>query len=263
MIRGTTTPTEVLQLEQSYTAIRHCLVHLAESPCAAPPEIKNTLEQSLVSLHKWFDTEKALKAQKNPDDWSCLPSAIAPCTAAAEKTCADVLVKAQDWLTELCKLANVDLEAASFKPTDKTEFTVGITKANAKVMELNLKRVTDTKQLEKYKGLQWKQLSSGARIEHPALDSFENTLAANRAHLQREIAKELPTSCIGMTLECREGWPALEDWITDIDIRRSFANTAVSLGWIAPTIDATEGPSSVSIKNLRHPLIEAQKTRTQ
>jgi DNA mismatch repair protein MutS len=58
-------------------------------------------------------------------------------------------------------------------------------------------------------------------------------------------------------------WQLIEKWLAKADIVVSHASVALKYGLTKPEIIGGEGPSSISVQNLRHPLIEAQKTRVK
>jgi DNA mismatch repair protein MutS len=63
----------------------------------------------------------------------------------------------------------------------------------------------------------------------------------------------------------RDTWKPIEEWIASTDIIITHASIVEKYGLVRPEIQITDDsqPSEVSIKALRHPLIEAQKTRVK
>lgn len=251
--RGTLKAIDVVNYAKSIRSS----IHLAEVLKASPLDanLKSSLEKTIHSFTELFDIEKAERAIEQSEDLGFLQVSTGPKSAAAEQKCQQILQKANDWLETLCKTCGVEDKTVYFRPTEKSMFLVHATKTAAKKIESVLK-VQKT-----YPKLSIKTLTSNARIEDPALDAIQAELDAARLQLQRCLAAELPSACIAFS-DTRDLWQPIEDWIVNVDLCLSMAYTATQQGWVQPTIEEGEH-SSFQVVDLRHPLIENQKTHSK
>jgi len=254
--RGTLKAIDVVNYTQSFRSAIHLAEILKNSPL--DNNLKDSLEKTITTFTELFDVAKAEKAIEHPEDLGFLQASIGPKSEAAEQKCQHILEKANEWLATLCKTCGVEDTTVYYRPTEKSMFLVHATKTSAKKIESLLKAQ------KIYPKLSIKMLTSNARIEDPALDIIQAELDAARLQLQRCLAAEMPSACITFS-ETRNTWQPIEDWIVNVDLCLSMARTAIQQGWIQPTIndsDTTEH-SYVKIIDLRHPLIEAQKTQSK
>ncbi len=272
IVRGTIQAADVLQLFQSYRSAEHLWSALKNSPftavAAVTADIQEKIQHCLTEFTALFDTEKAAKAQETPDEVGFLQTTVGPKTAEAENRVAEIYRKASLWLKNLAEFCKVKPDSVSYKPTEKNMFCIHTTKTTVKTIETTIKNaVTDLEyQKRDYSKLAYKTLTSAARIEHPALDKFQEELDSAKSLLARMMAAEVPAACIQYLTQTRECWQPIEDWVVNVDLALTMAKTAQQQGWVKPTIldttDATEA-SRVEIENLRHPLIEVQKRQSK
>jgi DNA mismatch repair protein MutS len=261
IIRGTVRATDIIQLNQSYQSVKLMWSATQCSPFQEPFTILDNTQACLKELHALFDVEKAIKAQESEDTLGFLKDSIAPKSAVAEQAVAAVYEKADEWLTELLRIASVSKDACYYKPTEKNMFALHSTKAAAKAIEKAAKHITSNA----YAKLSIKALTSAARIEHPILDMFQMELDSAKATLKRMVSAELPAACITYATATRSFWQNIEEWVVNLDLSLALAKTAKKEGWVKPEIEAadTTSASRLDITNLRHPLIEAQKRQSK
>ena len=263
IVRGTVRASDILQLYQTYQTSGHLMKALTDGPLS-PGSLPSSVELCLTEFVKGFDQQKALKAQAAEDDLGFLKDSVAPLTAAAEKRIQDIYTEANSWISELRAACGCEKEALYFKPTEKNMFCIHATKVTLKQVEAALKK---SALKETYVKLSCKTLSSAGRIEHPALDQFQERLDAAQTTLKRCLEQEVPAICIQYTKATREVWQPLEDWLTNVDLVLTMAKTAQQQGWVKPTIETgcCDGiePSRLVIEKLRHPLIETQNRQSK
>ena len=262
IVRGTVQASDILQLYQTYQTSGHLMKALKSGPLS-PGDLPSSVEICLTEFVKVFDQTKALAAQRTEGDLGFLQDLMAPLTAAAEKRIQDIYRDAETWITDLRTTCEVDKESLYFKPTEKNMFSLHATKSALKMVEVALKKPAVK---EAYAKLSCKHLTSGGRIEHPALEQFQEKLEAAQTVLKRCLEQELLPLCIQYTQATRLGWQPIEEWLTNVDLTVSMAKTAEAQSWVKPQIEenptATE-PSRVSIEKLRHPLIETQNRQSK
>lgn len=262
IVRGTVKAPDILQLYQTYQTSKHLMKALTSSPLH-PGDLPSKTETCLTEFVKGFDQQKALKAQSAEDDIGFLQDSVAPLTAAAEAKIQEIYSAAEAWISEFRSACGCEKESLYFKPTEKNMFCLHATKTTLKQVEAALKKPALK---ETYAKLSCKTLSSAGRIEHPALDQFQERLDTAQTTLKRCLEKEVLACCIQYTKATRDYWQPLEDWLTNVDLTLTMAKTAQQQGWVKPTIqtgcDETEA-SYLSIEKLRHPLIEVQNRQSK
>jgi DNA mismatch repair protein MutS len=262
LLRANIKPTDVIQLNQSYQSTGLLLDRLMNGPFGDMAEIQEKLHLCRKVFSQFFDIVKAEKAQEKEDELGCMLDSVAEKTAEAEKKIAGIYAKANEFLQELIVDCGVAGNSVYYRPTEKNMFCVHASKTVMKQMEKNIKQAPREIQ-EKYFNISFKSLTSAGRIEHSSLDKFQSELDSAKGLFSRSQSHDLPVVCFEYVNQTRLLWQSLEDWILTVDLALSMAKTAKRHGWIKPTIETTEGPSRVSIKNLRHPLIEVQKRQSK
>ena len=262
--RGALKATGLYQLHISYSAISELATLLTESPFQGYT-IGNIVRNCQRELAVVFDKEKALKAQENAADWGFLTESAGPRSAALELDIQRIHVEAHEWLAGLCIAAGLDSQALSYRPSEKVTYVVHGTKAVLTRIDEWGKHACEGKRIKEsnpYRGVSVSFQKSGGKLSHPMLDTFNERLDAKQTALARTFQHELNAACIAYMGATAERWSVLEEWVSSVDCMMSFAETAASQGWIFPTV--LEGSTgAVSVRGLRHPLIQAQKTRSQ
>jgi len=260
ILRGSLHAADCLNLHQSYQSAIHLWSIIQGSLFSASKTLLKDLQHCATQLQELFDIRKAEQAREYPEEYGFLQDSVGPKSAEAEEACAAVFEEANNWLINLRTLSGIANEQIYYKPTDKNEFCIHITKSAMTVLQRAVKQDSSGD----WAKISFKSLTSAGRIEHPILDYFQQQLDTKRAYLKRCLAVELPAVCIQYA-ETSSCWKHLEDWIVSIDLSLTMAKTAMSQGWVRPTIEpcgATD-VSRVQIQNLRHPLIEAQKRQSK
>jgi len=258
--RGVIKAGGVLQLYQSLKIMRGLHDRMGvDNPfiSAANDTIGNGLELCIATCDELFDQTKALKSQDAPQDWGFLKDGVGPQTAAVEQAIARIHTETAEWLRGLSLGSGLDL---AFKPTDKSDYAVHMTKVAINAVQAYTKTLPKT---DPYAACVFKALSSGGRLEHPWLDTQQVKLDAQRANLRRIYEAELMRTCISYSDKTHEYTGALEDWVVHIDHAATYAATNEKYNWVSPTIESNCETSGLDIKGLRHPLIEIQKTHIE
>lgn len=212
------------------------------------------INEALVIFNTLFDIDKA---KKSCDTLGFLQQSSGQKSYEAEIKCQEILDRANEWLNTLLKACKIEDNSVYFKPTDKSMFLIHATKTSSKKIEAAIKA-----DHQLYKGLIIRTLTSSSRIEHKFLDSLQADLDKAQAVLFRCLALEVPYACIEYSQKTSHCWQQIESWILNIDLSLSMSRTAFKYGWVEPTL--IDGKSAaLKIENLRHPLIEAQKTQSK
>lgn len=259
IIRGTVKAADVIQLHQSYQSILLLWKVVQRSPFSENPEIPKFTEDCLNAALSEFDIGKAIRALEKEGELGFLLDSVGKKTAEAEKRVAEIYQEANQWLHTFLDLVGATKESVYFKPTEKNMFCIHTTKNVLKTIESTVKRID----VGQYKGISFKTLTSAGRIEHSALDKFQEHLDSAKMVLARCLQVEVAGSCVRLSMETRHFWQTLEEWVTNLDLAFSMAKTSRQQGWVKPHIEIEEGSSRIQIEDLRHPLIECQKRQSK
>jgi DNA mismatch repair protein MutS len=259
IIRGTIKAADVIQLHQSYQSVLLLWNSVQGSPFSESDEIKTFTEECLAGFLAEFDIAKAIRAQDKEGELGFLLDSVGKKSADAEKRVAEIYDAANQWLQSFLDLVGATKDSVYFRPTEKNMFCIHTSKNILKSIETTSKKID----LKAFKGVSFKTLTSSGRIEHTALEQFQEQLDSAKMVLGRCLDAEVPVSCIRLSTTTRHLWQQIEDWVTNLDLAYCMAKTAKQQGWIKPTIETEEGPSRLQIENLRHPLIENQKRQSK
>ena len=267
IVRGTLEGEDILQLYQSYTSSQTiwelCLKN--NSPFLEPNTIPSFLQESLEIFNSLFDIEKAQKAKKEEkeDELSFFKGHVSPKIEEVEKEIQILYKDANEWLSMFMKEYSLDSTNMYYKPTEKNMFSIHCTKVAMKSIEK--KKLTTT-----YKNVHIKALTTSARMEHPDVEAFQVRLDIAKGKLHRLLCSEIPRVCIEYQRATQDFWFPIESWILNIDLAICMAKTANLYGFCRPVIEDTSNTANTSntasgvwIENVRHPLIEIQKTKSR
>jgi DNA mismatch repair protein MutS len=260
IIKGTVKANDIIQLHQSYQSILLLWKSVQASPFSECTEIQTSTNQCLTAFLTEFDVAKAIRAQDKEGELGFLLDSVGKRSADAEKRVAEIYEAANEWLQTFLDLVDITRDSVYFRPTEKNMFCIHTSKNVLKTIESSVKNI----ELGIYKGITFKSLTSAGRIEHNALERFQEQLDSAKSTLTRCLESEVAISCIRFSSATRHFWQPLEDWVTSLDLSFCMAKTARQQGWIKPTIETDkEGSSRLQIENLRHPLIENQKRQSK
>ena len=103
------------------------------------------------------------------------------------------------------------------------------------------------------------ELKSGGWIDCPELQKLNKEMVVLQEQLQRLVYTHQLDACQAIS-EHSAIWTEAEEWICHVDCTQCIGKTSVEHAWSRPTI--TDAPvSSVDIKQIRHPLVEASASR--
>lgn len=237
---GSPTALDILQLFQSYAHTECLLTDLADSPLAYSDAESFREYRSL--FNDCFDEDKANRRQ-NGEFVGYLRS---PKTIACETEIQELLDGWRKTWISFCK-ANHLPQTGSFERKD-SELHFECPRSMAKAL--------DAVQA-KTKEITYEMKKSGPLILHsPMLTSITSTFHDLCRKLETTLTQEL-------SILCDRVWSKLEpiqekwiDWIGYVDCTITLASVAVDQVWVRPSIS-----TELSVKGLRHPLIESRKTR--
>ena len=104
------------------------------------------------------------------------------------------------------------------------------------------------------------ELKSGGWVDCKRLQQLNRTLQKHRDTLAQLHTTYLMDACAAIASSA-DIWPLVEYWVSHIDSTQCIGYISKEKGWSCPTIESAEHGSSIDIKQLRHPLVEAAASR--
>lgn len=215
-------------------------------------EVEEAITNSLIHFKGLFNWEKVMQYTSETNEFeNWLQLSISENTEEALNVLLLVKKEADSWLREFEKYANLSEHTLEFKNTEATRYQVSITKTQHKAIG---NRLTGN---EKYS---YKTMSSNVRVESTNLNIINDRTASAEERFKSAFQKDLQNACIVYCKQTSNHWKLIETWLAKCDIIISHTLIVEKYGLTKPNIVESEN-SFVSFENLRHPLIEAQKTR--
>jgi DNA mismatch repair protein MutS len=254
---GESTTDEFVQLAQSYSAATDLL-----KPDTLPVSLKPhaTFQTALAAYRTLFtshiDHEKGMRAANSEDLTPFQPTPY-PSIAALEAAIQACIADFTTLQTEICTAAHIPAESLRLESREKEPFGLKASSAGMR----GLKAATTLPA-----GTTLHVLKSGGWVETPRLAQLNARLLQLRGQLAQAARTATLSVCTALTEAGQTLWTELEEWISHVDCTQCIAAVSATKGWVRPNVtasasaDASVG-SSVELRGVRHPLVEATGTR--
>ena len=235
---------EFSQLYQSYEAIEKIMSEVTSGTVLAAPFSKSEWSTYRNQFNKYIDPTKALQVS---EDQTPFNTETFPEIKETETAIVDVLAEFNKFKTDLAKVAGFSGDSLRLETREKEPFGLKGSSSQLKVLA-SIKNMLPS-------GLVIKELKSGGWIEHPILDKLNIQLIKLRDQLATRARKALLDTCQNISDSGTNIWAYVEEWISHVDCTQCIAKVSREKGYVMPEIvDGTS--ASISIKGLRHPLVE-------
>ena len=249
--RGQVTHVSAQQIVQTFEALKLLNMQLVSSPLFNT-QVADAITLCYETLKKLLNWSTVLEYTSESDEYiNWLHSSISPLSEEAYKNLSSIREEADKWLREFEIAAKITPNTLTFKNGESSRYQVTITKTQQKQIPS-----TQTKYI-------FKTMSSNVKVENAALDKLHDKTLAAESKFKLVAAKEIANFCIEYCKTTRTQWKVIDEWIAQTDISITHATIAEKYGLKKPTIIENSTFSEVNAENLRHPLIEAQKTRVK
>lgn len=238
---------DLVGLYQTYKEIRNLGTNISRAFFSPPkPE---TIAKVIQAWESYFSLQKAEKANENI---SFLKPGISEKVDKIEKSIQDIYDSVLSWMEPLSKELRIE---------EKDKTPINVRGAKPVIQAISGKRRPNG---EHYEGLECKQTKSvGHSIEAPFLEKANEKILALRSRLSEAVNEILPRICTEFYTQCGASWYEFEEFVEEVDCSLCFAKVAKERGFYKPQIIDNSAGSSISVKNLRHPLIEAISSRVK
>ena len=253
---GEITASEILLLDKSYICARRLADLLEGAPLSKGGDWSfETIETVMTSV---FSIEKAKNAS---EDAFCFANGRAPEVDHIELEIQDLFGSLQACLEGFRKWAGLPADALRLDFREVLGPTISGVKGTMAIVAQTIKSKGTT---VPYPGAQIQQKKSSSYMDVPFLETTFQQILRKRLELQAAIRAALPRLCAKVADTCLTAWGSLEDWIANVDVSSTIADISVERGFVKPCLfEPAEGTSFLAIEGLRHPLIEAIKTRVE
>jgi len=250
---GEITSSEILLLDKSYSASQRISEFLKESILSKGDQwTMETIRDGLASV---FSIERATRAS---EDAFCFQGGCAPEVERIEREIQELFTALKSCVSNVQRWAGLPADSLRLEFREIQDPTIAGTRA----VMAPLQEAIRSNKNPPYHGIQIQPRKSSPQVEIPFLGITFQKILQKRLELGKEIRRALPGLCLKIVEQCASAWDALEEWIATVDITATIANVSLERGFVRPEIQEA-GSSFFTAKGLRHPLIEATRTRVE
>jgi DNA mismatch repair protein MutS len=248
---GLVTPQEIAGLFQSYSAIQTIMQQVTKNTCLKEPFTQEQWTNYINTFKTNFTEEKAQKANGdmtafNVDKYKEI--------GEVENKIKESLDGFQILRREIAKNGGVQEDAIRLEEREKEPYGLKGSTVTLQQLKKNIKNLPD--------GTKISELKSGGWIDCIKLQQLNTQLQRLREKLQNLVKTYLTDACMEIAEAGQNIWTLMEFWVSHIDCTQCIGKISKEKGFTCPKIEnIDENGSSLDIKNIRHPLVEATSSR--
>lgn len=248
---GLVTPQEVAGLFQTYSAIQVIINQVTSNTCLKEPFTQEQWNEYFKVFKANFTAEKAQNANGdmtafNVDKYKEI--------GKIEKEIQDAIEGFQTLRKEIAKNGGVQDDALRLEEREKEPYGIKGSTVTLQQLKKNIKNLPD--------GTKISELKSGGWIDCIMLQQLNTQLQKLREKLENLVKTYLVDACLEISEAGLKIWTLMEFWVSHIDCTQCIGRISKEKGFSCPNIEnVDENGSSLDIKNIRHPLVEATSTR--
>jgi DNA mismatch repair protein MutS len=252
---GLIVPAEIAALFQTYSAIQVIMYKVTANTCLKEPFTIDAWRNYQQVFNANFTEEKALAASSSVTAFS---SEKYPEIGKKEKEIQQTLEGFYTLRKEIAVAGGVQEDAIRLEEREKEPYGLKgstVTLAQLKKQSKNTSGAID--------GIKISELKSGGWIDCLKLQQLNTQLLKQRESLENLVRTYLVDACLEISEAGQHIWPLMETWVSHVDCTQCIGRVSKEKGYCCPIIqdnDKVTG-SSVDIKNIRHPLVEATSSR--
>ena len=252
---GLIVPAEIAALFQTYSAIQVIMYKVTANTCLKEPFTIDVWRNYQQVFNANFTEEKALAASSSVTAFS---SEKYPEIGKKEKEIQQTLEGFYTLRKEIAVAGGVQEDAIRLEEREKEPYGLKgstVTLAQLKKQSKNTSGAID--------GIKISELKSGGWIDCLKLQQLNTQLLKQRESLENLVRTYLVDACLEISEAGQHIWPLMETWVSHVDCTQCIGRVSKEKGYCCPIIqdnDKVTG-SSVDIKNIRHPLVEATSSR--
>lgn len=247
---GLITSQEIASLFQTYRAIAVIMQQVTTNTLLKEPftQTEWSAYQDIFMYH--FTEEKALAANADQTAFNTVHYVE---IGKKEKEIQDVHQEINELRIQIALQGGVAEDAIRLEEREKEPF--GFKGSSITIQQLK-RHVANLPE-----GATFSELKSGGWVDCKRLQQLNRALQKHRDALAQLNAAHLMDACAAIANAGSMIWLSMEHWVSHIDSTQCIGRTSRERGWSCPTIESAEHGSSIEIKQLRHPLVEAAASR--
>lgn len=248
---GLITPQEIIGIFQTYTSIQIIINQVTKDTILKEPF---TYEQWIEYLNVFrdnFTEEKALIASGditafNIDKYKAI--------GEKEKEIRETIEGFQILRKEIAVKGGVQDDAIRLEEREKEPYGFKGSTITLHQLKKNSNKLPD--------GIRFSELKSGGWIDCTKLQQLNTELQRHREKLVNLVRLHLVEACLEIADAGQHIWTLMESWVSQIDCTQCIGRISKEKGFSCPIIEnVDENGSSLDIKGIRHPLVEATSSR--
>lgn len=248
---GLVTPQEIAGLFQTYNSIQVIIDNVVKNSCLKEPFTKEQWEDYLNVFKENFTEEKAQKANGDLTAFNIYKYKE---IGEVEKQIKLSLDGFQNLRKEIAINGGVQEDAVRIEEREKEPYGLKGSTVTLQQLKKNIKNLPD--------GIKISELKSGGWIDCTKLQQLNTQLQKLREKLENLVKTYLVDACMEIADAGQKIWTLMEFWVSHIDCTQCIGRISKEKGFSCPIIEnVDENGSSLDIKNIRHPLVEATSTR--
>lgn len=248
---GLVTPQEIAGLFQTYSAIQVIMKNVTNNTSLKEPFTEEQWNNYFNVFKTNFNEEKAQNANGdltafNIDKYKEI--------GEKEKEIKQTLEGFQALRKELAINGGVQEDAIRLEEREKEPYGLKGSTVTLQQLKKNIKNLPD--------GTKISELKSGGWIDCTKLQQLNTKLQKLRESLENLVKTYLTDACLEIAEAGQNIWTLMEFWVSHVDCTQCIGRVSKEKGFSCPNIeDVDENGSSLDIKNIRHPLVEATSSR--
>jgi DNA mismatch repair protein MutS len=248
---GLINPQEISNLFQTYSAIQVIINQVTTDSCLKEPFTQEEWSKYFSVFMSNFTEEKAQKANGditafNIDKYKEI--------GEVEKQIKSILDSFQNLRKEIAINGGVHEDAIRLEIREKEPYGLKGSTITLQQLKKNIKNLEE--------GTKISELKSGGWIDCTRLQQLNTQLQRLREKLNNLVRIYLVDACMEISEAGQNIWTLMELWVSHIDCTQCIGRISKDKGYTCPKIENVDkNGSSLDIKNIRHPLVEATSTR--
>ena len=249
LLCGTITSQEIASLFQTYSAMNIIMSRVTIDTTLKEPFTQDKWVEYMDVFRHHFTEEKALLANA---DQTAFHTENYVEIGQKEKEIQEVHQQIQVLRLSIAQQGGVAEDAIRLEEREKEPYGFKGSSITIHQLKRNVAQLPE--------GTTFSELKSGGWVDCKRLQQLNKSLQRLRESLSHLISTYLLEACSAIAKAGEYIWYIMEHWVSHLDSTQCIGRVSRERGWSCPTILHTT-QSSVDIKQVRHPLVEAAASR--
>jgi DNA mismatch repair protein MutS len=247
---GLVTSQEISGLFQTYFAMQIIMKEVTINTSVKEPFSQEEWLKYLNVFNSNFTEEKAQNASSDLTAFNIYKYKD---IGEKEKEIQETLQNFQKLRRDIAISAEVQEDSIRLEEREKEPYGFKASTITLQQLKKNIKKLPE--------GIKISELKSGGWIDCTQLQQLNTKLQKLREILENLVKSHLVEACLEISEAGQEIWTIMECWVSHIDCTQCIGRVSKEKGFCCPQIQDNTDGSSIDIKNIRHPLVEASSTR--